>query len=98
SQIARRHGVSVSSLRSANGLSGSRIVTGAQLKIPGASSGVNQSTHQQTTYRVQRGDTLYDIGRAHSVPLDQLMRWNQLGPNSTIRPGDELVIWQRRSG
>ncbi len=98
SQIARRHGVSVTSLRNANGLSGSRIVAGTQLKIPGAASNMNQSTHQQTTYRVQRGDTLYDIGRAHSVPLDQLMRWNQLSPNSTIRPGDELVIWQRRSG
>lgn len=98
SGIARAHGVSVSSLRQANGMSGSTIRAGSTLKIPGSAGEMNASTHEKTTYRVRSGDTLYDISRAHSVPLDQLMRWNSLGPNSTIRPGDELVIWQRRSG
>lgn len=97
SGIARQHGVSVSSLRQANGLSGNRIVAGSSLKIPGSAAGVDRETHEQSTYRVRQGDTLYDISRQQSVPLDQLMRWNQLGPNSTIRPGDELVIWRPRS-
>lgn len=99
SGIAGAHGTSVSAIKQANGLSGSRIVAGTSLTIPGAGGKrPDAATHEQTTYRVRSGDTLYDISRAHSVPLDQLMRWNSLGPNSTIRPGDELVIWRRRSG
>jgi membrane-bound lytic murein transglycosylase D len=99
SGIARAHGVTVTSLRQANGLSGNRIVAGSTLKIPGSAAvDVDTSTHEQTTYQVRPGDTLYDISRAESVSLDQLMKWNQLSPGSTIRPGDELVIWRRRSG
>ena len=78
---------------------GNRIVAGSTLKIPGSAAvDVDTSTHEQTTYQVRPGDTLYDISRAESVSLDQLMKWNQLSPGSTIRPGDELVIWRRRSG
>jgi membrane-bound lytic murein transglycosylase D len=97
SGIARAHGVSVTALKQANGLSGPTIRAGTSLKIPGGPTEMDSKTHEKRTYRVRRGDTLYDISRAHSVPLDQLMRWNSLGPNSTIRPGDELVIWERRS-
>lgn len=98
SGIARAHGVSVASLREANNLSGTRIVAGAHLTIPGGPVKMDAGTHEQISYRVRQGDTLYDISRAQSVPLDQLMRWNQLSPNSTIRPGDKLVIWRRRTG
>jgi membrane-bound lytic murein transglycosylase D len=99
SGIARAHGVSVTALRQSNGLSSNRIVSGSILKIPGSGPvKMDASAYEQSTYRVRRGDTLYDISREKSVPLDQLMKWNQLSPNSTIRPGDELVIWRPRSG
>jgi membrane-bound lytic murein transglycosylase D len=99
SGIARAQGVTVTALRRANGLSSNRIVAGSTLKIPGTGAvDVDASTHEQTTYQVRRGDTLYDISRQESVSLDQLMKWNRLSASSTIRPGDELVIWRRRSG
>jgi len=94
--IARSHGVSTSSLLAANGLSHRSILhPGQQLVIPAArrtrrSSGAS-STTGGATYRVRRGDTLFDIARRFGVSLTELRRANGL-KGSRIHPGDLLVI------
>jgi membrane-bound lytic murein transglycosylase D len=40
---------------------------------------------------VRRGDTLYGIARRYGVPLSRIYRWNNLGPRSVIRPGQEII-------
>lgn len=93
SGIAARHGVSVSALRQANGLSGSRIHPGDALTVPAAAprSASAQPTAEGTTYKVRRGDTLYDIARAFGVSVSELRRANGLN-GSKIYPGDVLRI------
>lgn len=41
-------------------------------------------------YTVQSGDTLYSIAWRYELDPDDLARWNNLGDNSVIHPGDRL--------
>jgi membrane-bound lytic murein transglycosylase D len=56
-------------------------------KLPGSGT--------KTTYRVRRGDTLWDIARAHRVGVKRLAAWNGLGRRDTLHPGQALVVWHR---
>jgi lipoprotein NlpD len=44
------------------------------------------------TYVVEEGDTLYSIAFRHGVDYRALARWNNIGSNYLIFPGDELVL------
>lgn len=46
-----------------------------------------------TSYIVEKGDTLYSIGRKFNVSVDNLKAWNGLKSN-TIHPGDKLKLTQ----
>ncbi len=48
-------------------------------------------------YTVQRGDTLWDIARAHKVGVNSLARWNAMAPKDTLRLGQKLTIWSNES-
>jgi LysM repeat protein len=41
---------------------------------------------------VKKGDTLWDIARAHAVSPEDLRRVNNLSRDAVIRPGQELQI------
>jgi membrane-bound lytic murein transglycosylase D len=41
---------------------------------------------------VKKGDTLWDIARAHKVSSDDLRRWNGLPRDAGLRPGQELHL------
>lgn len=93
SEIGERYGVSVSKLRSANGLRGNNLRIGQRLVIPATASKVNQAqtVRQATTYRVRSGDTLIAIARRHHTTVSALQRANGL-KGSTLRVGQELRI------
>jgi membrane-bound lytic murein transglycosylase D len=93
SDIASDYNVSVSALKRANGLRSSRIYPGKDLRIPAP---VERSTPERAavepgTYKVQKGDTLYDIARRFGVSISDLRRANGLR-TSRIYPGDVLRI------
>jgi membrane-bound lytic murein transglycosylase D len=91
--IARSFNVSVSDLRRANDLSGSRIYPGKVLRIPKSTvvPVADRSVSAGSTYRVQHGDTLYDIARSFGVSVSELRRVNDLN-GSRIYPGKVLRI------
>ena len=43
-------------------------------------------------HTVQKGDTLYSIGRKYNISVEKLRRINNLDKDSAIYPGDNLVI------
>lgn len=98
--IAKRHGTTVGALRSANNLRGNRIVAGKSLVIPGHTSTPgtmpSEDTHEQTRYRIVRGDTLTAIAGRFGVTVPDLLFWNKLPRNGRIRAGEELSIWKPR--
>lgn len=89
------HIVEVNNLRNANRLSiGQRLIipVGPETRPyrPPAVAGFD--TGERTTYRVQRGDTLYDIAQNFRTDIPNVMRWNNLA-NNRIYPGDELIVY-----
>lgn len=46
-------------------------------------------------YRVQRGDTFWDIAREHGVSVRQVASWNGMAPGDPLMPGKQLVIWSQ---
>jgi membrane-bound lytic murein transglycosylase D len=98
SVIASRHRVSVNELRRANGLSSSRIFPGNTLIVPGSevASSTGGGSRNASTYRVRKGDTLYDIARQFGVSVSEIRRLNDLS-SSRIYPGDVLKIPKRQA-
>ncbi len=98
--IASRHGVSITTIRRANGIKGSNIRAGQTLKIPHITASTGTSSGSRSTkaksngshkYRVKSGDTLGGIAEKHGVRLSSLKRANNIS-GSTIRSGQTLVI------
>jgi LysM repeat protein len=87
-KIAQSTGVSVVDLRVANELSTNRIHPGQRLRIP--DSGI-QLASAGYDYRVQRGDSLWDIAQAHSTSVHRIRAENGL-QSDRIRPGQVLTV------
>ena len=88
--IARAHGTTVAALRRSNNLRSSRIYPGQMLTLPsGGATAVGNAIGG--SYRVQRGDSLWDIARAHRTTVTALRRSNNLR-GSRIYPGQMLTI------
>lgn len=82
--IAKSHGITVSDLASANGLSTrSHLKKGQRLAIPGQTSG---------TYRVQNGDSLWSVAKHHGVSIGDLARANGISVRSHLKQGQSLNI------
>lgn len=88
--IARAHGSTVAAIQGSNNLRNSRIYPGQLLTIPsGGGAGVPYAV--SSSYRVRRGDALWDIARAHGTTVAAIQRSNNLR-NSRIYPGQVLTI------
>jgi membrane-bound lytic murein transglycosylase D len=106
-EIATKHGVSVDQLRHWNNLKTSRINAGQTLVLHKSAENVRlvtqgspipQSTGKNgnaLVYIVKRGDTLWDIAKAHAVTPEDLKEWNDLGRNR-IYAGQELKILREK--
>lgn len=101
--IARRYQTNIQVIRKVNNLKNTNIRAGAFLLIP-----VSQNTasiqpvspagskksiaHNDTTYTVKAGDSLWAIARKHDVHSKELAKWNHIGVQSTLSPGQKLLI------
>lgn len=106
--VAENHGVRVSQLRSWNNLRGSIIRVGQKLTIYVHESTARKMGHGQTAppdgsdpnyvyYRVQRGDTLWDIARLYpGISSSDIKRINNLR-NDKLMPGQVLKIKPKAS-
>ena len=84
--IAQRYGLTEADLRRANGISGSRILVGQELRIPVGGGSVS------TTHRVAQGESLWTIARRHGTTVESLRQVNGIGASARIVPGQELLI------
>ncbi|MCB1152011.1 penicillin-insensitive murein endopeptidase [bacterium] len=57
---------------------------------------VKQYKTVRTSYKVRKGDTLSGIGKRTGVGTSKLMKWNGMNGRSIIRPGQNLVLYQRK--
>ena len=97
SGIAVRTGVRVAHLRAANGLRTDLIKVGQKLKLPETNlvaSNVGSGdmlANNEMTYRVSRGDTLWDIAIRHGISVQHLRRTNGR-INDSLKIGQVLKI------
>ena len=49
--------------------------------------------NQKVVHRVKRGDTLWAIAKRYKVRVDQLLAWNQISKNHTLRLNQSLVLF-----
>lgn len=101
--ISKRYDVTTSEIRSANLMDGNDIKLGQRLKIPGLKkssagqyakidTGTETTLKAGSTYRVQRGDTVYNIARRAGVKPGDLAEANGLSDVSSVNLGQELTI------
>ena len=92
SEIADRHGVSLTRLMQANGITNPNlVVAGQSLRLPGSSAaGAGSSGGGSVT--VQPGDTLSDIADRQGISLNQLMQANGITNPNMVVAGQKLVL------
>lgn len=78
--IANKYGLSVNELKSINNLSTNTLSIGQVLKLKSSSETTGTSTNQ-TTYTVQKGDTLYAISNKYGVSVNEIKTANNLTSN-----------------
>ncbi|HUJ79537.1 MAG TPA: LysM peptidoglycan-binding domain-containing protein [Nitrospiria bacterium] len=107
SQLARRYGTTVKTLRDTNHMGHRTMLSiGSTVIIPAkgataatvvpasieADDSAPQQEQHRSIYHVQSGDTLWDIARQFGVTIKQLQRWNHL-PSTRIRTGQRLILY-----
>ena len=103
-KIAQDRGVSIGELKQWNHLKTSRIKPGQELAIHDegrvsspadtkAVQGVRPGAggEKVVIYKVKKGDTIWEIARAHNVEARDLKSWNDITRNKIVA-GQELII------
>lgn len=108
--IAERYGVRVSEIMQWNNLHSTLIHTGQRLSIftkeDNGPKTAKRSSSKKTevveagteadVYKVQRGDTLYDIARLYpGVTADHIMEWNNIRSARQLQPGMQIKIYKK---
>ncbi len=109
-QIAAKYRTTIGNLKRWNGVDGALIRPGQRLIAyygekgdgpRGDSDAPNAPVSVaggRIEYRVQRGDTLASIARKFNTAMDDLCRWNNLTPDSVLRPGDRIYVGEAQQG
>jgi membrane-bound lytic murein transglycosylase D len=88
--IARRYGVSVTALRSANsGVDPRRMSIGQTLRVPGGGTATAQASPR--FHQVRRGENLSVIANRHGVTVRQIQAWNGMR-GTRIQAGQRLRV------
>ncbi len=82
--IAKKFGITVTALKTANNLNNDVINPGQKLVIPGEDV-------DTTVYYVKTGDSLYSIAQKYNMTAERLKQANNLTTN-TINVGQKLII------
>jgi membrane-bound lytic murein transglycosylase D len=74
--------------------------TARSLPATGTQAQAASDGGRRMTYRVRRGDTLYGIARLLQVTVNELMGWNGMSGERSLKPGQTLVAFvkSRSSG
>ncbi|MER2490445.1 lytic transglycosylase [Catenovulum sediminis] len=107
STIAQAHQTTVDTIKTANKIKGHTIRRGDYLLIPTSAVHTKeyklsaqqrvlakQSAYEGSSidYTVKKGDTFWDISKAHKVNVRDLAKWNSMAPGDPIYPGQKLKI------
>ncbi|MCP4987210.1 MAG: LysM peptidoglycan-binding domain-containing protein [Colwellia sp.] len=111
--IARKFNTRVELIQQVNNINGNQIRAGKHLLIPVAAKSLDSYVFSQeqriakkqsrsrkgnkVIHTVKSGDNLWDIGRKYKVNRKSIAKWNGFAPRDTLKLGQKLVIWQKKS-
>jgi membrane-bound lytic murein transglycosylase D len=97
--LAQAHDIDAGALATANALAADAVLApGTHVLMPGHGAGstalatIARSVENAETHIVQAGDTLWGIARSARVGLSDLLHWNGLSHDSTLRLGQRLRL------
>ena len=99
-EISRRFGVTVASLREWNRLpEGQPLMPGRKLRVApdGPPRAPASAGREKVQYRVERGDSLWEISRRFGVTVASLREWNRLPEGQPLMPGQKLDVHVKRA-
>ena len=98
--IAKKYSISVSQLKSWNGLSGNTIKPGQKLKVSQSKTTETKtaSLPKDGNYQyhtIKSGDTLWDLAKKYNASVDQIKQWNNISNSHRLKPGQKLIVGSR---
>jgi len=90
-QIAGQHNTTAKEIQSLNHLKGSTLYSGQVLLIP-PSQVASCAVTPTKNYTVKNGETPFVIAKKHEMELGDFLKINNLTPNSTIYPGQTVLV------
>ena len=113
SQISRKYRTTTALIKSINKIRGTQIRAGKYLMVPTATRSLNsytlsenarlnkiqntQRTGIKQTHIVRPGQSLWLISRRYGVSSKALAKWNGMAPIDTLKVGQKLVIWRKKT-
>ena len=89
--IARKYGTTTKNIMNTNKLNTTTLSIGQRLYIT-SSEQVKIAKNGGSTYRVRSGDSPFLIAKRHNMNLNRFLALNHLSKQSTIFPGQELIV------
>ena len=100
--IARRFKLDVGTLATANRLTANTLKPGQSLLLPEGGPSAERQTatagqtplgSRQVFHTVQSGENPRRIAQRYGVSVQDLMRWNGMGPNDVVKLGQKMSVW-----
>jgi membrane-bound lytic murein transglycosylase D len=100
-RIAKRNRMDVATLARMNGMGpGDTLRAGQKLvlntRAPSKPKSTSSGSSRQVSYKVRSGDTLSRIAQVFGVKVSDLVNWNGISKQTTLRPGQKLTVNVRR--
>jgi membrane-bound lytic murein transglycosylase D len=102
-RIAKRHRMDVATLARLNNMrptdtlrTGTKLVLNSRGNSSRHSASASSGDARQVSYKVRSGDTLSRIAKVFGVTVSDLVNWNGISRDSTLRPGQRLTVNVRR--
>jgi len=97
--IAKKYGISVSKLKSWNGLSNNMIKPGQKLKVSEKKAVAKQEKIEPLPndgnyvyHTIKKGDTLWDLAKKYNSSVNKIKSWNSITNSYRLKPGNKLIV------
>ena len=95
SQIAFRYKIEVAVLKEINGMSSDLIIAGREIMVPRGSAWASKQGPRERTYKITKGDTLWNISKKFKVSIEDIVLWNDLKIERPLQINQAIKIFSR---